>query len=60
MPLLKFNLGVELGQLLILLVTLSVFSLARALGATERSQQLVIGGVVLGLAGMMALENVPF
>ncbi|PCJ82714.1 MAG: HupE / UreJ protein [Bacteroidetes bacterium] len=60
MPLLKFNLGVELGQILIILVTLSIFSLARAFGVSERSQQLVIGGAAFGLAAKMALENVPF
>ena len=56
-PLLKFNLGVEIGQLVILLVTLSLFSLGRALGVQERSQQLVVGGATLSLALMMAIEN---
>jgi hypothetical protein len=59
LPLLKFNVGVELGQLLILLVTLAIFSLGRALGVTNRSQQLVIGGATFGLAAMMAIENFP-
>ena len=59
LPLLKFNLGVELGQILILLVTLSVFSLWRAFGVSERSQQLVVGGATLGLSVVMALENIP-
>ena len=58
-PLLKFNFGVEIGQLVILLVTLSLFSLGRALGIKERSQQLVIGGATLSLALMMAVENWP-
>lgn len=59
LPLLKFNLGVELGQLLILLVTLSIFSLWRAFGVSRRSQQLVISGATLGLSAVMALENLP-
>jgi len=59
LPLLKFNVGVELGQLLILIVTLAIFSLGRALGVTNRSQQLVIGGATFGLAAMMAIENFP-
>jgi len=59
LPLLKFNLGVEIGQLLILLIALSIFSLGRAFGVTERSQQLVIGGAAFSLATMMALENFP-
>lgn len=58
-PLLKFNFGVEIGQLVILLVTLSLFSLGRAFGIQERSQQLVIGGATLSLALMMAVENWP-
>ena len=60
LPLLKFNLGVEFGQLIILLITLSIFSLARAFGASQRSQQLVVGGITLGLAAMMAFQNHPF
>ena len=59
LPLLKFNLGVEIGQLLILLIALSIFSLGRAFGVTERSQQLVIGGATFGLAAMMAFDNFP-
>lgn len=59
-PLLKFNLGVEIGQLVILLVTLSLFSFGRALGIHERSQQLVVGGATLSLAVIMAFENWPF
>ena len=59
LPLLKFNLGVELGQLLILTVTLAIFSLGRAFGVTTRSQQLFIGGATFGLAAMMAIENFP-
>jgi len=59
LPLLKFNLGVEMGQLFILLIALSIFSLGRAFGVTVRSQQLVIGGATFGLACMMAIENFP-
>lgn len=59
-PLLKFNLGIEIGQLLILLVTLSLFSLGRSLGIHERSQQLVVGGATFSLALMMVIENWPF
>ena len=31
MPLVKFNLGVEVGQIIILLVALSLFSMGRAM-----------------------------
>lgn len=58
-PLLKFNLGIEIGQLVILLVTLSLFSLGRSLGIHERSQQLVVGGATLSLALIMVIENWP-
>ena len=58
-PLLKFNLGIEIGQLLILLVTLSLFSLGRSFGIHERSQQLVVGGATFSLALMMVIENWP-
>lgn len=59
MPLLRFNLGVEVGQIIILLVALSLFSLGRAFGVTSRSQQLVIGGMAFGLSAIMAIENWP-
>lgn len=59
-PLLKFNLGVELGQIVILLITLSLFSLGRAFSVTPRSQQLVIGGMAFGLSAVMAIENWPY
>lgn len=60
LPLLKFNLGVEVGQILILLITLSIFSLGRAFGVTTRYQQLVIGGMTFGLAAVMAFESWPY
>jgi hypothetical protein len=58
-PLLKFNLGVEIGQILILLITLSIFSIARSLGITPRFQQIFIGGTAFGLSALMAIENLP-
>ncbi len=59
MPLLKFNLGVEIGQIIILLITLSLFSLGRSLGVTQRSQQIFIGGMTMGLSAIMAIEKLP-
>jgi len=38
---------------------LSLFSLGRALGIQERSQQLVVGGATLSLAMIMVIENWP-
>ena len=59
LPLLKFNLGVEVGQILLLLIALSIFSLARAFGVAPRTQQIFIGGLALGLSTLMTLENWP-
>ena len=60
MPLLRFNLGVEAGQLLILAVCLAVASVARALGVTPREQQVFVCAVTGTVAVLMALERVPF
>jgi hypothetical protein len=59
LPLLKFNLGVEIGQIVILLITLSIFSMGRAFGVTIRSQQIFVGGLALGLSAIMAIEKLP-
>jgi len=55
MPLLRFNLGVEVGQLLILAVCLAVASVARALGVTPREQQVFVCSVTGTVAVLMAL-----
>lgn len=60
MGLLKFNLGVELGQILILLIFLALASLLRGFGVTPREQQLFFGGSAAGLSFIMALERLPF
>lgn len=60
MPLLRFNLGVEAGQLLILAVCLALASVARALGVTPREQQVFVCSVTGTVAVLMALERVPF
>jgi len=60
MPLLRFNLGVEAGQLLILAVCLAVASVARALGVTPREQQVFVCAVTGTVAVLMALERLPF
>ncbi len=59
LPLLKFNLGVEVGQIIILLLTLSIFSIGRALGVTVLSQQIFVGGMAFGLSAIMAIEKLP-
>jgi len=56
----KFNLGVELGQICILLVFLSIASFIRGFGVTPREQQLFFAGAAAGLSLIMALERIPF
>ena len=60
MPLLRFNLGVEVGQLLILAVCLALASLARAAGVTAREQQVFVCAVTGTVAFLMAVERLPF
>ena len=60
MPLLRFNLGVEVGQLLILAVCLALASLARAAGVTAREQQVFVCAVTGTVAFLMAVERAPF
>ncbi|MDA1336109.1 MAG: HupE/UreJ family protein [Bacteroidetes bacterium] len=57
LPLLRFNLGVELGQLLILAVCLALASLARLVGVTGREQQVFVCAVTGTVAFMMAMER---
>ena len=59
MPLLKFNLGVEVGQIIILLVALSLFSIGRALGVSVRHQQIFVGGLAIGLSILAAVQKFP-
>ena len=60
MPLLRFNLGVEAGQLLILMVCLGAASLLRAAGVTQREQQVFLCAVTGTLAVGMAIDRIPF
>ncbi len=59
LPLLRFNLGVEAGQLLILMVCLAIASVFRAIGVTPREQQVFLCAVTGTLAIGMALQRVP-
>jgi len=56
----RFNLGVELGQLVIVAALLALASLVRALGVSERDQQLFVCGGAVALSLVMALERVPW
>ena len=56
----RFNLGVELGQLLIVAILLATASLIRALGISERDQQIFVCGGAVALSLVMALERMPW
>jgi len=57
-PLLAFNLGLEVGQLVIVIVFLVVSSLAVGIfGVNRKEWVLVVSSVVLGMAIMMLLES---
>lgn len=60
MPLLRFNLGVEAGQLLILMVCLASATLLKAVGVTQREQQVFVCAVTGTLAAGMAIQRMPF
>ncbi|QNA43521.1 HupE/UreJ family protein [Lacibacter sediminis] len=59
--LLAFNIGLELGQLLIVLVVLMVsFIFVRLLNIKQREWSLFISGGIFGISFIMALERLPF
>lgn len=61
LQLLAFNLGVEVGQLLIvLLVLFSSFVAIQVFKIRQRSWTLFISGAAAGLALVMMIERVPF
>ena len=56
----RFNLGVEIGQLVIVAVMLALASLLRAAKVSERDQQLFVCGGAVFLSLVMALERLPW
>ena len=56
----RFNLGVEIGQLVIVAVLLAMASLLRAAKVSERDQQLFVCGGAVFLSLVMALERLPW
>ena len=60
LPLFRFNVGVEIGQLALLLGFLAMASLLRAAGVRARDQQVFICAVTGTIAVMMALDRLPF
>ncbi len=60
-PLLSFNLGLELGQILIVLIVLLIsYGLISGLKIVAREWNLVLSGGSAGIALIMALERIPF
>jgi hypothetical protein len=59
--LLAFNIGLELGQLLIVLAVLMVsFIFVRLLNIKQREWTVFISGGIFGISFIMALERLPF
>jgi ABC-type antimicrobial peptide transport system permease subunit len=59
--LLAFNIGLELGQLLIVLAVLMVsFIFVRLLNIKQREWTLFVSGGIFGISFIMALERLPF
>lgn len=56
----RFNLGVEIGQLVIVAALLALASMLRAFKVTEREQQLFVCGGAMFLSLVMALERLPW
>ena len=59
--LLAFNIGLELGQLLIVLAVLMIsFIFVRLLNIKQREWTVFISGSIFGISLIMALERLPF
>ncbi len=56
---LPFNVGIELGQFIIVVVLLFVSSISQKLGVHIQTLRTLITGVVLTLSALMILERIP-
>ena len=60
MPLFSFNLGLEIGQILIVLVVLLVSALlVNLLGVRRRDWNLILSGAAMGVALILIIERIP-
>ncbi len=61
MPLLSFNIGIEIGQLVIVLIVLglTLFSVD-ILGVKRREWNLVFSGIALGISFLLAAQRFPW
>ncbi len=61
MPLFAFNVGIELGQITIVLVVIGITLLAvDMLGAKRRDWTLVFSGIALGISLLLAVQRFPW
>jgi hypothetical protein len=56
---LPFNIGIELGQIFIVVVLLFVYSISQKIGVQLQMLRALITGVVLTLSTLMILERIP-
>jgi len=60
-PLLSFNLGVEIGQILIVLVALGISLLVvELLNVKRRDWNLIVSGAAMGISLVLILERIPW
>jgi len=61
LPLLSFNVGIELGQIIIVLIIAGLTLLfVDLLGAKRREWNLVLSGAAAGISLILAIERIPF
>jgi hypothetical protein len=56
---LPFNIGIELGQILIVVILLFVYSISQKIGVQLQMLRALITGAVLTLSTLMILERIP-
>lgn len=60
-PLFAFNIGIEIGQIIIVLITTGIsLLLVDILGVKRREWNLIISGAALGISLILAFERIPF
>jgi len=60
LPLFSFNLGLELGQIIIVLIVLLIsFILVNILGMKRREWNLVLSGAAIGISIILVIERIP-
>lgn len=61
LPLLSFNLGIEIGQIIIVLISLGISLLVvELMNVKRRDWNLIISGAAFGISLMLILERIPW